>query len=67
VDTLDGDSKEEATDRDLGEDHGAAVEEVAVEPAEFRALDVDIAEVVVVSAGSIVDSYGRGNHVSGEE
>jgi hypothetical protein len=67
VDTLDGDSKEEAANGNLGEDHGAAVEEVAVEPAVLGALDVEGAEVVVVSAGSIMYTQGRGGHVSSEE
>lgn len=64
---LDGDAQKEEANGDLGQDHGATVEEVAVEPALSRLLDIQFLEVPVVTASSIVRSYCRGNTITDKE
>lgn len=64
---LDGDAQKEAADRDLGQDHGATVKEVAVEPALSCLLDTQCLEVPVMTASSILHSYCRGNTITDEE
>jgi hypothetical protein len=65
--TLDGNAKQEATNGDLRQDHRAAIEEIAVEPALSRFLHLPFFEILVVATCTVVCSYCRGTTVANEE
>ena len=67
MDALDGNAQQEATDGDLRQDHGAAVEEIAVEPTFACFLNLPVLKIFVMTTGTVIRSCCRGNTITNEK